>query len=246
MKICIIGSSGYLGSELLFQAEKLGHEAIGTFHNTDQGSTNQSYFSVENTDQLPEAEVYIWSANGYDSGEADQTLRTLNSVRLIYISSDVTSSDTTLSADNSLGQYARHKQHEEKLVDTNRNLVLRVGPVYGKNSAGMLDKRSQRFLEDCAEGNKAEYWYNVYKTFEPIELLAKSIIRFSCSELSGTHFLGPKSRLSYYQFYRKLLTERGLDPSMLVPSKLDRSDARKLGIGFDTSYSNHGSSIELN
>ncbi len=240
MKILIVGASGYLGSEIFAYAKKSVHEVVGT---SRSGTSGLLRFDLEDkstwntlTDQR--ADVLIWasrpSAEEQDSAFS-VLLNLLQCPKTVYISSDVILCKKTLARDTELGKYARSKLAEQQVIEgLSNSAIYIVGPIFGRNSLGILDRRTQKLLDESATGT---YWNNAYKTYVPVDGLAKTI----CSNLetSGVHYAGPANRLSYFEFNYQRARECGLPTDKLQSVDISQDELARLGLCFDTSYARH-------
>lgn len=236
----IVGASGYLGSELFAQAKALGYEPIGT---TRSGAhTSLLRFELEDKSTWPaitnqKADVVIWTARSqkpYKAGDPfDVLLNELSDTKFIYVSSDITLCQRSLQALTSLGDYARRKLAEqESVLERTQSAVFVTGPIIGKNSAGVIDDRTQKILDEPEDSR--EFWGNVYKTFVPVKGLARTIL--ANLDKSGQYFVGPSKRESYFSFYRLRLSSYGFPSEQIRPIEIGAHELERLGICADTSY----------
>jgi dTDP-4-dehydrorhamnose reductase len=243
MRVVIVGASGYLGSELFAQAKALGYEPIGT---TRSGAhTSLLRFELEDKSTWPavtnqKADVVIWTARSqklYKAGDPfDVLLNELSDTKFVYVSTDVVYCQRTLQAPTSLGDYARRKLAEqESVLKRTQSAVFVTGPIIGENSAGVIDDRTQKVLDE-PEGVK-EFWDNVYKTFVPVKGLARTIL--GNLDKSGQYFVGPPKRQSYFSFYRLQLSSCGFPSERIRPTEIGARELERQGICADTSYVNN-------
>lgn len=240
MRIVIVGASGYLGSELFTQAKALGYGPIGTTRSSAHPSL--LHFELEDKSTWPaitnqKADVVIWTARSQKPHEAgdpfDILLNELSDTKFIYVSSDITLCGRSLRAPTSLGDYARRKHGEEKSVlERTQSAVFVTGPIIGENSAGVIEDRTQKILDE-PEGSR-EFWDNVYKTFVPVKGLARTIL--ANLDKSGQYFVGSPKRQSYFSFYRLRLSSYGFPSERIRPTEISAHELERLGICTDTSY----------
>lgn len=244
MKVLTVGATGYLGSEILHQTRAMGYEALGTFHS--QESAGLARFKLEDrttwntlTDQKPDAVIWTaWPGKEYpvsDDPFAD-LLDELHETKFVYISSDAAFCNRSLAAATSLGDYARRKHAEQTMVLTNPEFVVFVtGPIYGEDSQGTTDDRTQKLLDEPSQGR--EYWDNVYKTFVPVKGLAKTVL--GNLDKAGLYFAGPPERNSYFDFYVSRAQHYRLPTDAFHPVEIADAKLAELGICIDTSYGNN-------
>jgi dTDP-4-dehydrorhamnose reductase len=238
----IIGASGYLGSEILHQARLSMKDVDGTRFRTV--NDDLIYFDVSSPDKklIEKHDLIVWAAHDVSTGAATTTLKHINDAgkRLVYVSTDLAACAEKINPKTTLGLYTASKITQEKIVLKNKlALVLRVGPVYGKNSANKLDRRTAEMINQSHK-TKLTLWSNVYKTFEPVIGLSKSIVELATDEkISGLYFLGPHTRISFHNFYIKILPTLGVPEKTMMPVKLTVSEAYQRGVVFDTSYKVH-------
>ncbi len=247
MNIGIVGGSGYLGSELLFQAEEHGYEVIGTGRSSDNKDLVRFDLADKSTwgsllDQDLDTVIWTaWSPEPYVKNDPFEIfLDKLPQTKIIYVSSDVTLCQRSLEARTDLGTYARRKLAEQKAVSLHSKYTIFVtGPIVGNTSAGAIEKRTKKILSN--PDNRNIFWNNVYKTFVPVTGLARTIL--ANMDLTGQFFAGPPKRQSYYEFNRMRLPQLGIPQEHIHPNKISKRELIKLGICVDTSYGDNSKRI---
>lgn len=239
MDILVVGASGYLGAEILHQADVKGHNAVGTYcHTSKPGLVKFDLEDKATWKAIGKPDVVIWAAWSDDDRRAGNALEgllaLLRGTKFIYVSSDIVLCDKALKADSSLGDYARYKRVEQEVVLVDPEAaVFTVGPIYGQNSDGVVDKRTQPLL---AEPNKTrEYWDNVYKTFVPVKGLAKTLL--VNLDKNGRFLIGPPERMSYFEFYKARAQAHGLPSGNFHPIQITDEELAALDQCVDLSYS---------
>lgn len=115
------------------------------------------------------------------------------------------------------------------------HLILRFGPIYGKNGEGAWDKRVSALALELEQGREVVRTGNLYKSFIQVEDLARAVTELVPSSYTGTLHLGPAEKESYYTFCRKMARGLGLNPDLIKEDELSDEKARELGIPLDTS-----------
>lgn len=233
----IIGGSGYLGSEIVFQAKKAKLQTIGTYYS--QKSNTLIKFSIEDKSTWNNVlsynfDVLIWAASPSPGTEnLEDFLNKQTETKFIYVSSDITTCPAALISKTSIGAYARQKLDEEQLVLSHpKSTVFITGPIYGKNSSGTLDKRSGKVSHYSK--SPVEFWNNVYKTFVPVKGLAKTIL--DNLDKNGRFFIGPNNQQSFFDFYVSRANELGYEAAKFIPSEITKHNLQNLGQCQNISY----------
>lgn len=260
-RVLLLGGSGYLGTQIYdFLRHNGEHEVIATCYSTGQVD---GLIRLDVTDgpsfvqllQEISPDVVIWALMSSTDEQAlirrgmNQLLEHLpKESRVIYISSDgifgqgtgafVEADEVVPLADvNPLASYSHAKQLGEMLVQTRHenHAIVRLGPIYGRNSAGNWDKRVAFMLSELAAGREMLRPGNLYKTFVHVEDVAHAICELVEGEFTGLLHLGPQEKESYYSFFNKLAGSLGLDAELIKESSLAEDEARERGVPLDTS-----------
>lgn len=251
MKLQVVGGSGYLGSEIVHAGVHHGHEVTATY--TTHAQEGLVHFSLLDQETWPSLvndspDYVVWSASAYeqDLDKFEDLVQELSLVgaSVVYVSSDVIDCEYTQKVDSRLGEYARKKTAETKIINRipeHRTVI--TGPIYGKNSAGVLDGRTTRLIE--VKGQLQEYWDNVIKTYVSVRGLANTIIMSLGQLEEGNTYIGPDSAESYYDFYMRRALEYGLERRCIVRNQLAVDEAEQMGICLDTSYAKQDSRLWL-
>lgn len=260
-RVLLLGGSGYLGIQIYEYLRQNGeNEVIATCYSTGQAD---NFIRLDVTDGTSFVEllkelspdVVVWALMS-STDEAAIIKSGMNSLleylpekcRFIYISSDgifgqgtgafVEADEVVPLADvNPLAPYSHAKRMGEVLVQTrhDNHVIVRVGPIYGRNSAGNWDKRVAFMLSELAAGREMLRSGNLYKTFVHVEDVAHAICELVAGEFTGLLHLGPQEKESYYSFFHKLAGSLGMDAELIKESSLAEDEARERGVPLDTS-----------
>ncbi|QRG66429.1 sugar nucleotide-binding protein [Brevibacillus choshinensis] len=261
-RVLLLGASGYLGAQILQELRHdQANEIVGTCYSSSVHADlaridvkdDRSFAALINRLQ---PDVVVWSLRGVDSVDAleliEQGMETLlKSVpehsKIMYLSTDgvfgqktgpFTEEEETglLDERNPLAGYCLAKIKGEELVRgrSENHLILRYGPIYGKNGADVWDKRVSSLASEL-EGREVVRTGNLFKSFVHVEDLARAIAELVPSAYTGTLHLGPARKESYYSFCRKMAARLGLNPDLVKEDVLSEERARELGIPLDTS-----------
>ncbi|NRR24546.1 dTDP-4-dehydrorhamnose reductase, partial [Brevibacillus sp. MS2.2] len=115
------------------------------------------------------------------------------------------------------------------------HVIVRVGPIYGRNVVGQWDKRVASMCADLEAGREVSRSGNLYKTFVHVEDVGKAIHELLHGSYLGTLHLGPAQKESYYSFYKKMALALGLNADGVKETLLTEADALGRGIPLDTS-----------
>lgn len=260
-RLLLLGASGYLGTQLwsVFSQDAT-WEVCGTCCKTDK---NPAWYSLDVTkgEELsslmerfsPDAIIWALMSDGEEQSLIDRGLGALlgrlsDRTRLIFLSTDgifaqgtgaFTEEDTgmPLNPINPLSSYVHAKLVAEERIRAQQlnHLIVRFGPIYGKNSAGVWDKRVSALLQQLAAGKEIVRTSNLYKSFIHVEDLAGALHELAGSPYTGTIHLGPSEKESYYSFCWKMAGLLGLKQEQIKENQLAPDEAHKLGIPLDTS-----------
>lgn len=94
------------------------------------------------------------------------------------------------------------------LTNHTNHIIIRTGPIYGKNANQDIEARTKRLIHKIKKYGYANTPANTFKTFVHIDDLSKAIIEIINMNLTGVLHVGPIQKESYYSFmskdYRKL------------------------------------------
>jgi len=247
MKILVVGGSGYLGPSILQYLANQQKNAVGTYMNNRRSGLIHLDVTAPAPDlQLSEYDRIIWTATLYD--RPSPLLEKINkNQRLVYVSSDVVGCALALEKNNNLGDYARLKFEEEKIVSNlDNSLIIRTGPIYGKNAHDINDKRMAGILQEVEDGNTSfKFWDNVLKNFVPVDKLSQLVCNQAFGNQNGLVFAGTHPKQSYYAFYKQIIESNIDSPVNIEPEQLSESKASELGVCFDTSYDGDSRAVPL-
>lgn len=248
MRLFIIGANGYVGSEIGHTARDKGYETIGTFATRFEKGLVEFRVDDESTWKAvnPEGgDIVVWAAIPKNTSEiSERFTQWLDSlpkgVVFIYLSSDIVLCSRALQSKAALGDYAREKHHEQQAVLARPNSTcFTIGPVFGTNSRGEIDKRTKQLLESPAK--QYEFWGDVYKTFVPIEGLVKTL--FENIDRRGHYLIGPSIKQSFFDFYVSRAKTLGMKTESFTATKVSDVDLEKLGQCRDISYGNRANCL---
>lgn len=260
-RVLLLGGSGYLGSQIYH--ELLRDEAIeltgtcfsapGAGHLLQIDVTDIPSFTAILQEFSPH--VVIWALMSATDERAliENGLDALLSLlpeksKLIFISTDGIFGKGTgsyreedppepLDERNPLATYSNAKiQGEARIRERHPNhVIVRVGPIYGRNAAGQWDKRVASMCADLEAGREVSRSGNLYKTFIHVENVGNAIHELLHGSYLGTLHLGPAKKESYYSFYKKMALALGLNADGVKETLLTEADAQERGVPMDTS-----------
>jgi dTDP-4-dehydrorhamnose reductase len=259
MKILLLGASGFLGSVLYETIKQSGTHVIGTcFRNGREGLypfdvTDGEALSAFVRDHRPD--TVIWSLmSGADEERLIQTGLThlLDAVspetKIVYVSTDglfdgrkgayrEEEPPCIHQANNQLTAYCNAKLEGEQLLRRlhPNHLIVRTGPLYGRDSYGNWDKRVAVLLAALERGEAIERTSNLYRTFVWVDDLAEALLELARSDMRGVLHVGPSAKESYYSFHRIIAERLGLNPDLIKEETLAPEEADKRGLPLDTS-----------
>ncbi|EJL23314.1 sugar nucleotide-binding protein [Brevibacillus sp. BC25] len=262
-RVLLLGGSGYLGSQIYH--ELLQDEAIELIGTRFSASTAGHLLQIDVTDppsfsailQDSSPHVVIWALmSATDEPELiekgwDVLLSQLPEKRkFIFISTDGVFGRGTgsyreedppepLDERNPLAAYSNAKiRGEARIRERSPNhVIVRLGPIYGRNVVGQWDKRVASMCEDLEAGREISRAGNLYKTFVHVEDVGKAIHELLHASYLGTLHLGPAKKESYYSFFKKMALALGLDADGVKETLLTEAEALERGIPLDTSLS---------
>ncbi|PFG05358.1 dTDP-4-dehydrorhamnose reductase [Bacillus sp. es.034] len=249
MRILILGATGFLGSTLFGLAEKLNHTVLGTSRNQN-GNSNiiklniTDKGAVEQTIKDFHPDVVVWALLSMAEEDAlinvglSNLLSTISrQTKLIFISTDgvfsegkggYSESDETkpIAEEAPLSTYINSKIVGEKMVqnDHPNHIIIRTGPLYGKDLNQNIEQRTQRTISEVEEKGCFHAATNMYRNFVHIEDLSTAILELCTLDFLGLIHVGPLQKESYFSFYQKRL--RGLDyeENVIKASKIDPNE----------------------
>jgi dTDP-4-dehydrorhamnose reductase len=253
MKVCVFGASGYVGTSTYRMLEEIpGLDVSGTYLKTSPGLDHlkkldinepesfSAYYKQENPD------VVVWAVmSGPNEHElTDQGLMHLIThltpeTKLVYISSDFVFSNgkgpykeddpiSALPEDHIFSNYTNGKVKAERLIknELDNYVILRAGPVYGRNQIGEMDELTDRLASHLRIDQPAFYRDDLVRSFVHVEELAKTVIEMIQNKAAGIFHVGEKEPKSYYEFMQKQAEQMGY-PAELIKKESTFEDADK-------------------
>lgn len=271
MNVVVLGASGYLGSKtynLLKNEENI--SVIGTC-NRSSSKGNLVTLDVFNDKSVTEffnlhnIDVVIWclmdrhnEKNLLENG-LKNVVDNLNGKKFIFVSTDAFAEgngnydeNTVMEyygEQNPLSSYANAKIDGEKLIQKmlSNYVILRTGPIYGKDVSGnWSDLRAVNLKSKLEKGEEVRFHENMYKTFVHVEDLACSLLELSKLDYRGIIHVGPTEKESYYRFNKKIADEMGLNSKLIHKSSISEKESKKLGMPLDTSMNTQKAKRILN
>ncbi|WP_226673411.1 SDR family oxidoreductase [Rossellomorea aquimaris] len=247
MRILILGGTGFLGSTLLGKAEALANTVLGTSRKANEKLPNMVKLDVTDKETLERTirefhpDVIVWSLLSMD--EEDVLINTglanlLNVIakqtKLIFISTDgvfsegnggYEESDETksIAEKTPLSIYINSKISGEKMVQEYHpnHIIIRTGPLYGKDLNQGIEHRTQRVMKQIAEKGCFYAATNMYRSFVHIDDLADAILELCTMDYKGILHVGPEQKESYFTFYQKRLRSLGYEENVIKQSMID-------------------------
>lgn len=236
MKVCVFGANGYVGASVYqLLKETPDADVVGTylenpavFNDLDKLDINQpESFSAFYKQTQPD--VVVWSVmNGpYEDELIHEGLTHLIThitpqTKLVYVSSDFVFTEgngpydedapmSKLPEDHKLSTYANAKVKAEYFIskELSNYVILRAGPIYGKNKIGKLDERTDQLKYQLRSGSTVAYRDDLIRTFVHIDDLANVVTEFVQNNVTGVYHAGPDKRYSFYEFMQQIAEQLG-------------------------------------
>ncbi|MDX8364571.1 sugar nucleotide-binding protein [Cytobacillus sp. IB215665] len=252
MRIVVLGATGYLGSEIFVQLKKnyIASALYGTSTTKRENFIQLDVIDKENIESVvshTQPNVVIWPLMSRNDERKlihtglNNVLSYMNRDTLfIYLSTDglfsngsgnYTEEDQAsyLDVRNPMSHYTNAKIDGEQIIRRihNNHLILRSGPIYGKNTQGQLDHRVAYVLNEISNGNKIERATNIFKTFVHVKDLAIAITKLMMMEHRGTLHVGPEHKESYYSFFQTLINQQD---DLIIPYEISEEEAEERAI----------------
>ncbi len=260
-RVLLLGASGYLGSQIY--QELLRDNAIDLMGTCFSAQAVHQLLRVDVTDtpsfsaimQEFSPHVVIWALmSATDERELienglDVLLSHLpEKSKFIFVSTDGIFGKGTgsyreedqpepLDESNPLATYSNAKIRGEARIRERypNHVIVRVGPIYGRNAVGQWDKRIASMCAELEAGREVSRSGNLHKTFVHVEDVGNAIHELLHGPFLGTLHLGPAKKESYYSFYKKMALALGQNADSVKETLLTEAEALERGIPLDTS-----------
>jgi dTDP-4-dehydrorhamnose reductase len=242
----ILGATGFLGSTLFNFAEKLDYQVLGTSRFSNERS-NLIKMDVNDKGSMEQIinkflpDIVVWTLLSRDkedvliiSGLTNLLSIISEKTKLVFMSTDALFSEgkggyselyqpSLLPKEAPLSNYVNSKiLGEKKIQEQHQNhIIIRTGPLYGKDVNQNIEQRTQKVLKEIEEHNSFIAATNLFKTFVHIEDLSKAVMELSEMNFSGTLHVGPSQKASYYSFYKQRVKSLGYDETTIKPIELN-------------------------
>jgi dTDP-4-dehydrorhamnose reductase len=261
VKVLVLGASGFLGRHVYKKllGNNLFTETVGTSYlssteeldsiNVIDFHSFQEFYEKHNPDAVIWALMSISNEQQLIHSGLGNLLQLIDEqTKLIYVSTDgffpngkgnfdEDDEPTYLDQKNPLSTYTNAKLDGENMIrkEHKNHIILRTGPLYGKDFQGKWDSRVSALLTKLKANEAYERADNIFKTFVHVEDLANAIIELLTTNLTGVLHVGPKTNESYYTFNLKMATLLNLENTLVQPNHIPAIEAREKRIPLDTS-----------
>lgn len=238
MNVLILGASGYLGSVLFSYCNaKTTNSIYGTyFARPREGMHSLDIFDVMKMRKVIESinpDVVCWCImnenNEYEL--SDIGLRHLLSllkptVRFIYLSTGLSHKENhneetppePVEAGMYHANYVNGKILGEQLVKEHANhVIIRPGQIYGFSESGESDERMHRIQNAVEKDGEMIRSAIAYISIIHVGDLANCIIELFDNGFTGTLCIASNKIVSYYEFYKFLARQIGVEEEKIVP-----------------------------
>lgn len=259
MKVLVLGASGFLGGHLYRKLKEDGKiQVLGTCNISNNVElvkvdvTNQD--EVQGVMKAFNPDVIIWSLMSINNEKImvrsglNNILRTISKdTKLVFISSNAVFSSgkgnykeadkpQIRKQNDNLALYATGKIYGEEIVkDMNSYIIVRPGAIYGKDIYDRWDKRIEKFISEIENHKEVIRTENLYNTFVKVEELASGVIELIKMDYKGIIHLGPENKESYYNYYRRISKQLGLDDNIVKGNIISDEEAERGNILLDNS-----------
>lgn len=249
MKYLVTGSSGLIGSQLVFDLDKTGQTIYSCYNDNPTLNGIPTHLNLLNLDEIsttfkkiqPDAVIHLAALTDIELCESKPKLAYLINTTatekivqeseklgcfLIYLSTDYVFDGkngmyTETNSPNPLNEYAKTKLYGEKAVENSNTKwsILRTSTPFGTHPT------KKTFPKWIIENIKIKKLLNIVEdqftspTYVPN--LSKMILEVLACNLEGILHLSGSTRLSRYEFATIIADQFNLDNSFLKPIKMD-------------------------
>ncbi|MFM7047246.1 MAG: dTDP-4-dehydrorhamnose reductase [Actinomycetota bacterium] len=235
VKIVVTGAGGQLGHELVDAASAQGHDVRGLTR-TDLDITDSKAIRTTLHRERPDIVVHAaaWTAvdacesdrdkallvNGTATGYVVEAARDIGA-RVVYISTDYVfdghkptpyvETDTP----NPQSVYGASKLAGEQVLDTTRDMIVRISWVCGFHGANMV----KTILRIAAQQETLTFVDDQIGNPTFADDAARMILRLASEQRTGVWHVTNQGSVSWYEFTREVMRAAGHDVSRVKPVK---------------------------
>jgi len=244
-KVLILGASGLIGSSLF--REFLCYDSFLIFgtYNFDKSHNDFLQLDLEKIQDTIDIvnninpDVIIWAAENEYSKENLKIKKTFiellqnisSNTKFIFFSTDAVFSGekgdysekdsiTIPSKNNYMHDYITGKIERENFIKALPNsIIVRTGPVYGKNLNRKWDFRSEAILSQIQNSNSIIVKENFIRNFINNKFLAKNILKLCIIDFRGIIHITNFTKRSTSNHYKLLAEYNGFNSSLILEEK---------------------------
>lgn len=269
MKCLVTGSAGLIGSQLVFDLEQSGHTVYSCYNHTMPQNGIPTKLDLLNLKDIsnifkklqPDTIVHLAALTDVEKCEIEQALATSINDKatkiiakeaenigcfLIYLSTDYVFDGkkglyTETDFPNPLNHYGKTKFAGEKYVENNNTKwsIIRTSTPFSISSS------KQTFpvwiFENLKKNIKLNILEDQFTSPTYVPNLSKMILEIILRNLEGFFHLAGSTRISRFEFAKKIVEKSDFNPSFLNPVKLNSmpwKSKRPLDSSLDVSKAN--------